>query len=256
VTISNLVSGFDRYARNARLYPGLLAASPIIIFVIVLIPSYPAMALIPMTVGVGATFALSHFVRDRGLRIEGDLLQRWDGWPTTRRLRHREVQNSVSFARRRRGLERLSGESLPTEDAERLNPLAADEMYVAVTRCLIAHVRDQSAEFPRVQDENISYGFARNMFALRPIALCVAFLAILADGVYAYGAKPTASLIIIVCTHCLAIAVWFWAVNEPWVRRAGERYADRLFEVMENPQFWKLIDAEASASAGRQVEAP
>ena len=62
---------------------------------------------------------------------------------------------------------------LPTRQEEEADTAEADSVYVSATRALITKVRAKQKMFPRVQDENIHYGFWRNLYAMKPIALAL-----------------------------------------------------------------------------------
>jgi hypothetical protein len=95
-------------------------------------------------------------------------------------------------------------------------------------------VRKKSDAFPRVQEENINYGFRRNLYALKPIALAVLGLAIalavvssLADGVHWPVALSGSATL-------LLMLAWLFLVRPEWVWQAGEKYAERLLETLED----------------------
>jgi hypothetical protein len=144
-------------------------------------------------------------------------------------------QNAVIRDRRRKRLEEVIEAKLPNLTKERLNPRAADDEYHAAVRQLIVLVRAKSGSFPRIQDENISYGFRRNLYALKPIALCV----LAATGVICVASLVTRGphwpvALSVTMTLTLAL-VWLFAVKPEWVRQAGDTYAERLFEALDDP---------------------
>jgi hypothetical protein len=224
---------FDEYSRHARVLPGLWAAAPVLIAAAVLLPRQPLMALLPIVLGCGFTVLLAGIVRNLGKDLERKLIRDWDGLPTTHILRHREAGNRAIFNRRRKALERLYGEPLPTPRQEATNPAGADEVYVAATRRLIDQVRARQEEFPLVQHENIAYGRARNMLALRPYAIGLLGLMGVIDY-YAWSQKgATAGWWVVVVGHLALLGCWLVFVREAWVRQAANTYAERLFEALD-----------------------
>lgn len=69
---------------------------------------------------------------------------------------------------------------LPTEAQEIAAPNDADHAYRSATRRLIELRRGKT--FQMVEDENASYGFRRNLFGLKAVAIAVAGLSAIATG--------------------------------------------------------------------------
>jgi hypothetical protein len=229
MTISDL---FDEYAFRARVYPALLASLPVVATVILLWPDAGFRELWSAIVAAGGTFFLANYVRSRGKRLESTLINKWDGLPTTHMLRHREVGNIVAFRRRRQGLELVFGEMLPTPDEERDDPAGADASYIAATRSLIARVRSDSKKYPRVHEENIHYGFRRNLLAIKSISLVVLGILTAADITISIVHYRTLDLVAIGLDLLMGLA-WLTIVTEAWVREAGQTYAERLFDTLD-----------------------
>lgn len=235
--IRETFSWLDEYSLRARVYPGLIAASPILVFVLLSLPRTPLVAIAPVAGYIGTTFLLANIVRDIGKRLEQGLIVEWDGLPTTRALRHREARNTVLLERRRRALEQLLGGQLPTKRQESANPVEADESYIAATRLLITHVRDRREDFPLVYEENIAYGYARNLLGLKPIALFLLVISFGLDGYAFYQQGITLSIWLAIGLHLALLVIWVIFIRESWVRRAGTTYAERLFEALDSPRF-------------------
>lgn len=224
---------FDAYSLRARVYPGLLTVLPITVIVVALWPQSPAQALWPVAVTVGATFFLSNWVRDRGLKLEKQLIQQWNGLPTTRRLRWADGASDPDFERRRAHLEQLVGVTLPVaadEDGER-----SDAIYLSAVRGLRTWVHQRADTFPLVQHENAAYGFRRNLLALKPIGIALCVLVLIFDVVWAVAVDVTAGVGVLGLVHGLLLASWITVVRGEWVRDQGERYADQLFDALLSP---------------------
>ena len=110
-----------------------------------------------------------------GKRNEAKLWTSWGGAPTTQRLRFFTPDaNAALVERRHRVLSELDPTlDLPTAQAEAADPEAADDAYEVATKWLIGRTRD-SEEFPLLFKENVSYGFRRNLWGLKPLALPLA----------------------------------------------------------------------------------
>lgn len=125
-------------------------ALPVTVLTFSLIAFSTAATIISLLASSGVLFLVAQQVRSLGVKTEERLTVKWDGMPTTRRLRLRNTLNSTLLARRRKKLEDMYGEPLPDADMEQREPAAADEIYVAATRYLITKVRQRQDEFPLV----------------------------------------------------------------------------------------------------------
>jgi hypothetical protein len=224
---------FDAYSRTARLAPALLAALPALAVLIagVTSPWAPLRAGASLAGCVGLVVVA--FVRDRGRAVQAQLWDRWDGPPTTRRLRWRDGDRSeVALLHQR--IEQATGLRLPDATTEANDPQDADARYEEAVGTLRELTRDR-ARFSLVFTENANYGWRRNSFGLRPLAAAIALLsvagstAILAvghDSIESRAARWIPSLLIAI----IATLWWVLVVNENWVRSAAAIYADRLFD--------------------------
>lgn len=228
---------FDTYSRKARLYPALLAALPIATYLIVSSGGPAAVDIwLPILGTLGVQFFLASLVRSRGKRFEVEtLIPKWGGMPTTLLLRHETNNGSIQGTRWRAQLEKLTTQRLPTPAEESDNASISDERYVAATRLLISRVR-LSGRHPRVQEENINYGFARNLAALKPLAIAILIVAVAIDLVALAISGEAESYLILVSVHALLLVAWVFAVNKPWVRQVADAYAARLFEALDDPE--------------------
>jgi hypothetical protein len=66
--------------------------------------------------------------------------------------------------------------ALPTAEEERADPEGADRAYESVTAWLRTQTRDTKT-FSILFRENISYGFRRNLWGLKPLGVTIALLA-------------------------------------------------------------------------------
>ncbi|GGK94013.1 hypothetical protein [Mangrovihabitans endophyticus] len=252
----DLFGDMDAYTRKARIYPALIAALPVAVFVLLLLPTKPLMALAPLTVSVGLMFLVSNVVRHMGKRLESKLVASWDGMPTTEMLRLGSRTPAPAVAGRRKMLETVTGTRLPNWKLESDRRDAADEVLVTATRSLISMVRRRTEEFPLVQAENIAYGYARNMLALKPIALIALSICLVADSLYYWRSGGSMEVWVVLSIHIIGIALWSSFVRRWWVRQAAIAYADRLFEALD--QIVRLPDTSAphQSKGSGEVGAP
>jgi hypothetical protein len=123
----------------------------------------------------GMAYLLSNISRLLGKSKEPALFAEWGGAPTTQLLRHRDNQiDSITKQRYHAFLERKTKTGFPSVEQEQSEPERADESYRAGVKWLLGKSRDKK-QFPLLAKENISYGFHRNGFGMRPLGLsCVA----------------------------------------------------------------------------------
>jgi len=232
VSLANLPA-LSKYTLHARVYPALLAALPVTVLVVPLIPSAAAAVVFPLLASSGLLLFVVQQVRSFGIKTEERLKVQWDGIPTTRCLRLRNVTNAPLLARRREKLQAMYGEPLPDAEMEESEPTAAEEVYVAATRYLITKVRQNDDKFPLVQEENISYGFRRNFRGIKWLAVALGVLCLVADGLLLYFLGTSVQVVITAAVHVVYVLAILFFVTDSWVREIGERYADRLFEALD-----------------------
>lgn len=226
----------DAYTLRARLYPAFLVALPVILLVFRKgeVERWGAVVL-PVLGGLGVLFLASQLVRSRGYRVQERMLKpAWGGMPTTRMLRLADERNPVRRDHWRSRIQGVTGRTLPTRADEQSDRVGSDLRYEDAVRALITIVRASSSEHPRVQDENINYGFRRNLWAAKGLAL----ITLLACGgidallVQRNGLALTA---IPISVHLVAVIVWVFFITKSWVEEAGVLYATRLFETLDHP---------------------
>lgn len=231
----------DTYNRRARIYPGMIVTLPVTVLGIVLVTSKPAWwtGAIFLVGSSGGSYFGSQLVRSAGRRKEQWLWESWGGPPTTQLLRFRGSPNRTAINRRHDQLLRLFPDlSIPDEDAEIVNPELADERYEVAVRALIERTRDRQ-KFERVFDELCQYGFRRNLWGCRGLALCLSVFGILATAVLAWlraqGTIQTSlsGLTLAIAVNLLLLLTMAFVVRPDWVRESAEAYAGRLLATLE-----------------------
>jgi hypothetical protein len=234
VSLLQLVT--NRYNRKARFMPAVLVVLPVVIYAIL---ALPALVTIWSKVAVIATFCLpfvvSQVVRDRGLRIQPVLFEKWGGRPSEVLLRWSSGEAQTAVARRHRLVRKHLDIELPDKAAEIADPSEANAVYAMATDALRERTRDQK-KFPLVFEENIAYGFRRNAYACRVPAWVVCGLAVAATlalarwSVVPLGWKQQIGLIVF--DVLAAIGWWRWSTGDA-VHRAADKYARQLFVSLE-----------------------
>lgn len=228
--------GFDEYTIRARLAPVLVVLLPLFAAFMAWRPtdSMLSSAGIGMVGAVALGGLLSQLGRDLGKRKERSLMAEWGGLPTTKLLRHRtRGANAVTLARRHARLAALMpGTLLPTPQQEQENPAHAETAYQSCVDFLREKTRDKG-RFPLIFQENINYGFRRNLWAMKPAGVVVAVGAgaASAGAVWNRASTSSESLTIPIIALVVSVAilvVWIARVRTPWVALAATAYAERL----------------------------
>lgn len=235
----------DPYERKARVMPGLLVVLPILVpLVSVYGPKHIVLSgVLALLGGCGAIYALASVARMRGKEVEDQLIKRWGGLPTTLSLRHRDTRyDAVTKARYHALAESKLGIPMPTAQDEADDPGKADQIYAGVAVKVREDTRTDKALLLK---ENISYGFHRNSLGVRMLGI-VTSIAGIAYGLIAAGAltmhpfawdatrlaDPGLAGGLTIAISAFLLWAWIFHFNARAVRRAGDAYADRLFEAM------------------------
>ena len=248
LNIETLIS--DPYNRKARLQPALLTLLPVLVVSVLLVPEIQSTwaAVVGLVVYCGGATWLTQLGRDRGKALEPALFQAWGGKPSVSMLRHRDPRIAkATKARYRAFLERnVPGSKLVSPEDEERFPSQADDGYESATAWLLAQTRDRE-RFRLIFEENINYGFRRNIWALKPLALFVDGL-IIAAVVAALAFLWTDDIRSVL--QAIDKSIWAGAlftivhmfaftlvIRREWVRVPAEAYTQQLLaacDVLEN----------------------
>jgi hypothetical protein len=210
----------------------VFALAPAVVVILALgLPTEPVTA--GLAGGTGLLIApvlLTKYVRDRGVALEKKLFAQWGAPPTTLLLQPSADGLDVLTAARRANVKSVTG--LPLPDSGGMDSAAG---YDAAVRSL----RSKASAFvdsEKVHAENKGYGFERNVLAIRPEGLTIATLSLAALAAatlieQAWGSPFSIKSLMIGDTFALALlGLWRWWPTEVRVRRAGDRYAERLLD--------------------------
>ena len=239
--LSNLNFLFNPYDRTARLRPALLCALPLFVSIFLLIPVIELVwsAIGGLVLFCGSTTLLTQFGRDRGKRLEPKLYEFWGGMPSVLLLRHSDTRiDNLTKARYRNFLEStVPNLNLASSVEEQSSPKQAALGYESATKWLLTKTRDRE-KFELLFRENMSYGFRRNIWALKPAALILDILAIsiiayqifipwtddLTITIQAVNAEQWFAFAVIVA-HSL---IFLFLIGKGWVQIAADAYAYQL----------------------------
>ncbi|MGE4482929.1 hypothetical protein [Acidocella sp.] len=224
---------FDRYDLLARIIPGALAPLVPTIALAVGAPRFITSDLKTLAgysfISIAAMFVFAQSARANGRRVQKRLTDRWGGMPTELLLAWKDQTIEVTTKRAyHRALQKLATDiTLPDMEQESRDLSGALGLYRSAVRRLIEMRRGPT--YRLILNDNIAYGFWRNMLGMRPTALIaslissVMLLIFLHDGLTTFpNALPSFFLtgvwVLFQCT----------VIGEKKVWDAGVAYAERL----------------------------
>ncbi len=227
----------DRYTYCARLLPALITSLPFLILLFIALPSIWKLigALSAMGISVALVFLMAQCGRDAGKRKESGLFHTIGGKPTTRLLRHADTTLPPATKKRYHDflIANAPGFSLPTVQQEVSDPDAADTMYDSAADWLRAKTRDTKLH-ELLFAENISYGFRRNLWGMKPLGISACIFGALAIAGLFLGvpsleiAQPIAAATLMIIS--IQLCFWMFVIRPGWVAVPAEAYAKTLLE--------------------------
>ncbi len=231
------VFGMDRYDRNARLQPALLTLLPAFLFVFVWFPDLWTQfgAIAAFVVACGVLFALTRFVRKLGHKVERKLGNRIGRLHTAALLSHADNRLPAAMKTACRSyIEKNSSLTLPSIEQEKSDPTSANEDHLVAVKWLLKHTRPKAAE-TLLLDENISYGFARNLLGLKPYGTAITSIVAIGSAWFLYNAPTEGTTFLLGSVLCgaslLALLLWLFFVTEKSVEDASKVYADQILSL-------------------------
>ncbi|MGD1107366.1 MAG: hypothetical protein ABR865_09990 [Terracidiphilus sp.] len=196
----------DRYTREARLAPAFLSVFPILLL---LMSSFTGLrsaipALLTLLCVFGVVRWISHIARGIGDKEEIKLFRKWGGKPTTSMLRFATNRTNAKSLDVSDQILHLLHEAPPATNIEQLindrkGPNFPDQGDDAAAKAIhdqdkradkldslyepvVAWMRENSRNSVLVVEEEISYGFQRNFFALKGFALACGVVSFLIEA--------------------------------------------------------------------------
>ena len=127
--------------------------------------------------------------------------------------------------------ELLPAVRLPDAKQERMDPDAADRMYESCVHFLREKTRNRE-RFPLIFDENVSYGFRRNLWAMKSLGIVSTLLGVAGTALRvlfdsrAGNLEPVTVGALIV--NVVLFVMWVAVIDTDWVKVAADAYAERL----------------------------
>lgn len=232
----------DEYSFKARLQPMVLALLPLLFIAVVHVTQLEAyLHYISSAIVFGClSFLLAQVGRDFGKKKEHALFLKWGGKPSIQLLRHSNAHlDAITKQRYHKSLENILGNvALPSAADESQDPVRADLIYEACTKALVGSTRD-TTKFNLLYKENINYGFRRNLYGLKSLALVVVALSIFIH--VAINFSPSSYQVNLNQSDWIVISIllgvgiaWLLTVDDEWVKVPAIAYAERLLEATKS----------------------
>lgn len=235
----------DSYTIRARIFPAVIAVAPAIALVVVVV-SWKKLGLSHIIASVGLAallYAFADVARRRGKRIETLLYQRIGGKPSTAMLRHRDATLPDDI--KNRWLEFLASKikrKQPTAAAEQAGPTDADAFYELCGHWLRENTRDLK-KFKLIFEENVTYGFRRNLLGLKwpglglnAIVVLVCLAALWFRIPISVDDDVAVRLLGVLVVAVLHATFFLLAVNQQNVIEGANQYARQLLLACESLQ--------------------
>lgn len=231
--------GLNRYDLNARVRPALLVLLPIFLIAFFWLPQTRTAvgAIIGLLSACGFLYFMAQVARHQGRNAERKLGDRVGRAYSARLLLHADdAINAVTKARYHAYL-RSHGQEISSHDEEAVHPEMAAARARSAVDWLLEHTRSDSKTSSMLLDENIAYGFRRNLFGMKPIAIGICIVALIAHGVLLWlrASSEDAFLTGMMLVAVLSVFPFLWTflVTSSFVIDASHAYALRLFSHCE-----------------------
>jgi hypothetical protein len=227
----------DAYSLRARLFPAILGAAPALAALALLISwQHVHMSnIIATTTLLVLVFALADFARKLGVAVEPKIYAEMGGKPSVTMFRRSD--DTIEEATKDRYRNFIAGkinQAVPSSRQESTNQAVADAFYEACGTWLRTHTRD-AKKFPLVFGENVGYGFRRNQFGLKWVALGLNLIVVLVcAGLLWYrvpldmGADLTNRTTLVFVVAAIHAAYFAFAVTKESVKSAARKYGREL----------------------------
>ncbi|RVH78249.1 hypothetical protein CN203_11030 [Sinorhizobium meliloti] len=226
---------FDLYTIKARLFPAIVAVVPAIALAVALIEFKGFdFSQVWATIGLAVLlYVFSGIAREAGKRMERKIFLENGGKPTFDVLRYEDREFSdIAKKRYLTFLSRKIGRPFPTMEDARRDPATAREFYNESAAFLRENTRD-TQQFRVLFDENISYGYYRNLLGLKVPAILLNALVSLVSSAFLMNfhgpwSFDVASLKYVLVAAAIHVAYLVFVVTEQRVLDASRRYSRQL----------------------------
>lgn len=187
--MEKILNMFSQYELKARIFPALLTIAPFGLSTLIWYPELISLesSFLTLFVLIIILFFLAKVARERGKKLQEKLLNEWGGFPSTLFLKHND--NTLDDHTKRRYHQylnkKVSGLRLPSKEEESKKPHSYDQQYSSAVKWLLEKTRD-TKKYPLLYQDNINYGFSRNMVGIKPLGIAFSVLSLTTNtlGIY------------------------------------------------------------------------
>lgn len=240
---------FDHYTINARFKPAFFSVLPAAITVLAWYPDAKTLigSILTVLISFGVMTFISGLISNLGNELQDKLFVTWGGAPSTSIMRYsNSILDKFTKTRYNQWLEsKIDGLTMPTPEEEATAPDIADQKYRSATNYLREHTRDKK-KYPAVYRDNVAYGFARNLLAIRILGLSVSGISIIINSYLLSlllhdNTTVTTNIFIkqnlagmgAIAVSVVMLIVFLFVINKNYVKGRAIRYARSLYEVCE-----------------------
>ena len=233
----NIGTIFDSYTLQARIFPAFILLTPVTLLTLGLWPIFMEARFLIIIGAIVIVFSmlLAQYTRDAGKEFEKKLVEKWGGYPSSTELMY--SRSSLPNQKLESYRERISSLFPEIILLNKEEELATPDDALRIIDDLICRLREKARDTKQFQllfQENIHYGFRRNLVALRfwgvlSTLLCdvVALVPVLyPERVDVHYSLPTIFIVLLVSTVLLLF--WLFSWNCKWVHQSANQYAIQL----------------------------
>ena len=230
--------GLDRYDIAARLKPALLVLLPILLTVAFWIPQARTGVgtAVSLLSACGLLYFMAQTTRHFGRSVERRMGEKAGRKHSARLLTHADGTIAAETKERYHAYLRSHGLSISTPEEERSSPNTAFSRTRSAVDWLLQHTRS-NAKKSLLFNENVAYGYYRNLYGMKPLAILVTVTAIAGHGalLWIHPLDETTLWIGLLLEAGLTATLLLWSitVTKASVADASLAYAQQLFNHCE-----------------------
>ncbi|TKD66455.1 hypothetical protein [Pseudalkalibacillus hwajinpoensis] len=233
---------FSQYELKARIFPGLITIAPFSLTILIWYPELISFesSFITIFILIIILFFLAKVARERGKKLQTQLLKEWGDFPSVIFLSH--TDNTINNQTKKRYHnflnEHIDELNLPNKKEEIKNPALYREQYKSAVDWLLEKTRDNT-KYSLLYQDNINYGFSRNMLGIKPFGIFFAMFSLAIDlfGLYQSHSfnllESPLKVIISIFLSVFFSLLWLFFVRKKWVESTSRTYARTLLATCE-----------------------
>lgn len=232
--------GLSRYELNARLKPALLALLPALVVALFWYPGAWSIvgSVMAAASACGVLYAIALLARNRGRAAERRLDREVGRNHTARLLTHLDHTLIPETKARYHACLRSHGRVLSSPAEEEADPEGAFRRSRSAVDWLLEHTRTGGGA-TLLLDENVAYGFQRNVYGLKPFGVGLSAMAIAVHVLLLTLTTPGEERFWFGLAICIPLAAflcgWLFLATKGAVAEASLAYGQRLLANCETP---------------------